>query len=237
MEVSLIPQRELLQVGLAGIGRIKHVDNNSQLKGAIHGKKRQLLTEIRDVQLLYHRLGLATLVPWTIHNGSVCWPAETSQDKANTFIILHQPQAASDILMEAIKKTAAIVSSHKGINLYIPDETLKLEKPEEWKRRKIYLGSLSAMGVLWARKARLDKHLGTLILGLNLVKDAYKFEPNPHRLATIALWTIRASFDGNNFKSDFLTRAEGIALGIQSLAISFLRSPKDSWLAIINKGS
>ena len=83
LAVDLAPQKDLLKVGFAGLGRIRHVDTNSQLK-ADPDKKDVLLSQIGEVRKLYGLLGLETLVPWTIHGGPIHWLSEVAQDEVNT---------------------------------------------------------------------------------------------------------------------------------------------------------
>lgn len=230
--VNLAPQEDEIKVGYAGLGRIEHVDANSQLKSVVEAREVFPLTRIDRAKQLYDRLGLATLVPWTIHGGSIHWLSEVTQDKANTSKILGNKMKAHKILEDAILATAEVCDGLKeSADLKTSEKQLKQQDYDAWKNRKIYLGSLSAQGVLWARFGKLNKLHSGLTYGLRRVLEASRYEPNPHRVATLALWIIAAT-RSYRYYEEFPARIKGGFLGMKSLCRAFIMSPRQTISAV-----
>ena len=230
--VNLAPQEDEIKVGYAGLGRIEHVDANSQLKQTSEEQKDLPLERIAQAHRLYERLGLATLVPWTIHGGSIHWLSEVTQDEANTSKILGNEMKAHKILEDAILSTAEVCDGlEELVDLETPEAQLRKQNYDAWKNRKIYLGSLSAQGVLWARFGKLTRLHSGLTYGLRRVLEASQYEPNPHRVATLALWTIAAT-RSYRYYEELPARIKGGFLGVKSLCRAFIMSPQQAISAV-----
>lgn len=225
LELDLLEQEDLLKVGLAGLGRIHHVDANSQFKET--GYLPTLLDRINQAQALYQRLKPETLAPWTIHGGSIYWPAEIAQDLANTYILTGDRQAAENILNEAIREIATKNLQVGGIDFKTPEETLKETGYAAYFGKKDFLGAFSAQGVLYLRKAILTRDLSDMAKALDFVSLAHRFEPNAHRLATISLRLFQASLS-SSYHDGVGTRLIRIVDGTLGLIQAFLSSPKDT---------
>lgn len=229
--INLEQQVDSIRVGFAGLGRIQHVDANSQLKLAAN--KDPIIERVSQVQQLYKRLGLEHLVPWTIHGGSIYWPSEVAQDQANTQKIFDEPEQAKKILSQAINQTGQVVENLKGqeLDLFTSDKQLKEKDYQAWRQRKIYLGALSALGVLRARQGRITRRLPWVFVGLNQVYRAHQHEPNPHRLATLAIWAFFDAFS-QNYQSHYQYRLKVARFGLWRFNQAALVSPKDALLAL-----
>lgn len=215
-KINLLAEEDLIKVGYAGLGRIQHVDINTQIKKEVR-QKTFLVKKLEEVQKLYQRLGLETLIPWTIHQGSIQWIAEVAQDQATTQEVLGNSQESIKILTTATEKTFEIVTqTEKGVNLETPELVLQRADPAAFEQRKFFLGSLSAFGVLLARRAKITGNLPELTLGLSYVARADAHEPNPSRLSTIALWTIRGVL-GKDYEGGLSIRARALTLASLSL--------------------
>ena len=230
--VDLGHQEDKIKVGYAGLGRIEHVDANSQLKRTPEEQRGLPLERIAQAQRLYDRLGLATLVPWTIHEGSIHWLSEVAQDGVNTSKILGNEMKAHKILEDAILATAEVCDGlEELVDLETPEAQLRKQNYDAWKNRKIYLGSLSAQGVLWARFGKLTRLHSGLTYGLRRVLEASQYEPNPHRVATLALWTIAAT-RSYRYYEELPARIKGGFLGMKSLCRAFIMSPQQAISAV-----
>jgi hypothetical protein len=228
---GLSEQADLIEVGLAGLGRIEHVDANSQLKSSLD--REPVMARIVRAQELYNRLGLENLAPWTIHCGSIHWLSEVAQDKVNTHKILNQPEEATEILDQAIRETSRVVDAleREELDLIISDEELKRESYNAWRKRKIYLGALSALGVLLARQGKIKKHLPWLFVGLKKVHEAHRYEPNPHRLATLAIWAFFGALN-QSYLSRRPYRLKTVRSGLKYFFEATSANPKDAFLAL-----
>lgn len=202
--INLTPQEDLIKVGLAGLGRIAHVDANSEFKETKDTIR--LINRMRKPLELYERLDPETLVPWTIHGGSIYWPAEIAQDTATSQILLGGPKDAEETLNEALEKASKI-------NLEIGS--------------KKYLGAFSAQGVLWYRKAMISQDLSEMEKAICFVTLAHMKEPNPHRLATIALSTLRSSLSPK-FSGNSGVRTACFGYGLSGVMEAFCYDPKDT---------
>lgn len=228
--ISLAPEEDLLKAGFAGLGRISHVDANSQLKVKENaGTQDPILIKIEEIRNLYQRLGVETLAPWTIDGGSINWVSEIAQDEANTQTILRNSQEAEGILNQAIFQTDQLIKVLEvKVDMTTPEDKLRAEDYKKWKERKIYFGSVSALGPLWYRKAKISKKISDMITSLELVRYANRFVPNQERLITISFWTITSAISPG-YSGSLGQRLKGMVLGITSLASSVLINPKGSF--------
>lgn len=97
------------------------------------------------------------------------------------------------------------------------DDLLRVRDYSVFLRRKQYLGILSVLGVLTMRDGRRINNLFEVLEGLSLLAESYLYEPNPHRLATLAGWTIGAAMS-SKFRATFEMKLLGIESGLVQLA-------------------
>jgi hypothetical protein len=231
--VDLSPKRDLLKVGFAGLGRIRHVDTNSQLKRAESQDKDTLLSQIDEVKKLYDLLGLGTLVPWTIHGGPIHWFSEVAQDEVNTQKILGDEEKASLILNKAVEGTEGVIESLRERH-NIPDLLQKEDDElgyEDKVAKELYLGSVSALGVLWARRAKMSLDLKDFDKSLTYLFESTHFDHNYHRLATVSTWALVASFTPS-FRGSFADRFKLALRSSRGIFTAFRGSPKDTLSAV-----
>lgn len=230
--LDLSREEDLIRAGLAGMARIQHVDTNSELKTTPDTQQLPVAAKrINPVSALYRRIPLHTLPPWTIHEGATYWPAEVAQDWANTYTILGNPPLSEQIVQNSLQEASQLNLLIGGIDFQTSDDTLKTLDYNRYRQRKLYLGAYSAQGVLWARHAKLSGNLEEMVQGLGFIALAHHHEPNPHRLATIAMKTVAASAS-NTYHGPLLTRATGLILGTARLTEAFFSDPKATYSAL-----
>lgn len=90
-----------VKLGLAGMGRIAHVDANTQIK---NDPRRHLphLATIQNVDDLFIAIDPKSLPPRTIHFDPISWIGERSQDSAKTMELMNQPNLAVQEIQAAI---------------------------------------------------------------------------------------------------------------------------------------
>lgn len=226
---NLTPEEDLIKSGLAGLGRIGHVDANSEFKKTEDSAR--LNTRMAQSLDLYEKLDPENLVPWTIHGGSIYWPAEIAQDIASSQILLGHPNEAELTLQKAIIDSFKITLEIGKIDFNTPDEILKAENYSAFKARKRAMGATSALGVLWYRKAMISKDLTEMEKAISFTTLAQIRETNPHRLAIIALKTLQSSLSPNFF-GDLRARTFCFAYGFSGVFEAFCYSPNDTMASI-----
>lgn len=227
IDPDLIEQEDLITAGLAGLGRIKHVNLNSQLQATLNEatqERMKLLSEIYQVHDLYTLLDPPTLPPWTIHRGSICWMAEIAQDQAKTFLIIDDQEGAREIVRTTLSRISEMNLEIGGIDFETPEDVLKAKSYQAFRQRKEFLGAFSAQGVLWLRLAELDHNLEYMLRAVNFVSLTHLYEPNPHRLATVAVRTLRATLS-LNYHGSLLSRVCGVKDGGLGFIQAFFSSP------------
>ncbi|MFH0937421.1 MAG: hypothetical protein V1808_03955 [Candidatus Daviesbacteria bacterium] len=230
-ELDLSLQRDILKVGFAGLGRIQHVDANSELKMVkTQESTDRIMGRINQATELYARLDLESLDPWTIDGSSIFWSAEIAQDKANTAIITGQENLAKSTLERALVEINRAINGPK-VNLETPDNVLRVENYSLFKERKRFIGALSSRGVIYYRIALITHEVDDMMAALNFTNIADSFQPNLHRLATVSQKTLQAAFS-LNYRGSLYLRESAIIMGTQHLIEAFFTSPKDTISAV-----
>ena len=214
---ALSKEKDLIEAGYAGLGRIEHVDANTELK-SLHEEdsalRQDVLLRISRVRtLVYRYLDLKNLVSWTIHGGAIYWPAEITQDDADTEIILGNKTRAQQILSHAIdeaRETYGRLSLRINLDVPSPDPEINYRG---YRQRETLIGAAWALAILYARQGRLDQRVGGLTESLGYASSVDRFEPNPHRLATLALWALGGSLS-REYSGSLSERIETFGLGI-----------------------
>jgi hypothetical protein len=225
---QLAPEyHDLWRVGLAGIARIAHVSCNSQLNQS-NPNWNDPIQLIFQIGSFYNVLNPTTLVPWTIHRGPIYWPAEIAQDMVRTYQRKGQLDLAAREISTAIVKTNQVIEDLAGvIDLRTPKGQLGYIPLVT---RQTYLGAMSASGVLYARDGRQNKYQPNILIGLRRVYGSHTYEPNPHRLATLAMWTLSSSVSPN-YASNSENRFIGTIEAMQCWVIAFRHNPNVTLLA------
>ncbi len=161
------------------------------------GKERQK-RRIKEVEELYSQIDLNSLPPRTIDGGAINWPIEVCQDKLNTLKILGKIEEAIALLDQVIESAFNDV-----------------------------LGAASGLSVLYARRAKLGLQGDDLITSVQLARMAHFLQPNNHRLATLSLWGLLASFSQEyqfsswkkRLKLAFLSSIALISISLTDLSI------------------
>jgi hypothetical protein len=224
-EINLDEERDMIVAGFAGLGRIEHVDANSEYKET---SQQTSLRRIARVEELYNYLGVEQLPPFSIHGGSMNWPLEIAQDRANTQVILENSEVARNIINEAIANVRRETDQLKlNVDLKVPEEELKESDYEKYLDRKRYLGNISGLGVHMAKLARMDGSIIGMIEAMRYTNEAYKYEKNKDRLATISKWTLDAA-RSREYNGNLRERITAFCIGSFSLAKthSFLSGQK-----------
>lgn len=228
--INIKPELDWYRVGLAGAIRIDHVTTNTELKIS-QTQLFQILNRVSMVEKLYELIQVGTLPPVTIHGDSICWLAETTQDMVTTYVRTGQNDRAINLLDRVIpeifkqKETA-----RDNIDLLTPDDLLKADNYSAWQQRKVYLGSLSGLGVLYIRRGQISHDIQDMNRGLWSITQAHEYEPNPHRLATVSLWGIMAAFQ-YQFKGSLADRWQTFQFGQAELRHAYRENPTDVKLA------
>lgn len=211
--LNLTEEEDLIKAGLAGLGRIEHVDANSQLKSPFEEAKALASRRTIWVYALYGSLNIDTLPPWTIHESAIFWPAEIAQDKAKTLVLSgYDPKLAGKVIDQALIDIPNINLDVGDIDFKTPDQILKAEDYLSYRARKRFLGAFSGQGVLWLRKAEIDKKLEYMTRALNFLSLVHIHEPNSHRLATVATRVMLASLS-SSYQGSVGERFNSLCLG------------------------
>ena len=110
------------------------------------------------------------------------WVEETGQDLMNTERI-----SGNEIrIKETLVKLTAEISRKEY-------ELVALGWQEDEGQRKEIAGLRSAEGLLYAQAGKAIKSWSYMNIALAQVKSAHDLDPNPHRLATISIWTLAAT--------------------------------------------
>jgi hypothetical protein len=207
---DLPPQHYLVRTGFAGLARVLYVDTNSALKVADNLPSREVRRRISDAEQVYVAVDLNTIPALSL---------EVAQDRANNALIEGNKQRADRILNSGIlnaKNHIDNLAPHVYHALYVPDISLKEFDYELFKKKKSYIATLSALGVLTVRKARAEKKLPDLIQGLNYYQQSHVYEPNLHRFATLSWWTMLASIDPR-YQGDLSSRYHAFRTSLSNL--------------------
>lgn len=217
--LELVQERDLIRVGMAGLIRIKHVDLNSLL-GESSGEKREpILQEVVTTNRVYKQLGgLRKLPSFSIDWNSMSWWLENVQDWMSTYEKMGDEEGAGGVAIPAIVEGRGVLRGLRAadVDLKTPNDVLKARDYSAFILRRQFLGTLSALGVILVRNGKRDHSLFAILEGLNLVVEGYTHEPNSHRLATLALWTIQAAVSGE-YKTSLPDRTFGLGSGLVQL--------------------
>lgn len=193
--------RRIIDLAMAGLFRIGHVDSNSQASRTVGGESK---AHLQKAKYWYRRHESPLSVKRTtnhvfetIHGGAIYWPGEAIQDYLKTLSLdgdlqqLHR--VANRVITDTFFGSVDSMTSRDLLN-------------DEEKLRKISAGIESAMGMAFIQLSRADKNRDGLRAGFNFIKSADKLEHNAHRLATVSLWTLWGSiaYSQTSLKQDFV---------------------------------
>lgn len=175
-----------IDLGMAGLFRIGQVHENSMTT-------RDPVNSVQHIQKAYnwhdrHESPISArrttnVVNETIHGGAIYWKGETTQDLLRT---LHQDggkKLPTGDLEEEIRSELRVLFSDKNL------------MNNEVKRKKA-VGIISSLGMIAIQRARDTKDLSEFSLGFAHILWADRMEKSdPHRTATVALWSAAYSVD------------------------------------------
>lgn len=210
------------EVGIVGLGRIRHVHSNSLLKKAIgseRGSIEERINQVTDGPYLY--IDMLQLPPETIHRGSIHWYAETSQDMISTATILGNTTKARRIAaLTIIDLKEQIYTLAPNVNTKTPLHALRVADIQAYRDRRTFVGALSGLGIIIIREAMINQDLTSFNEGFRHVRAATKIEPNPHRLATVSLWSYNAALI---YPSRLQDRLEAMKNGTSGYSTAYLQ--------------
>ncbi len=210
--------RKKIDLAMAGFFRIDHGQDNAMAKRSKTREEKQEFLENAKTAFNRHISVERTTqnTPYTIHGGSINWNIEISQDLANTYLIEDSKQ------MSELTLQNAIATSSEQLNA--------LSSGQSEYEEKFYTGTLSGLGVLYTRLAKLTGNLNDMLKGVSKISQANTIQPNYHRLATVSFWLLKASF--NYPKTTLLKRIKGVAIATKNLTDCLLHEPKSTVRAI-----
>lgn len=177
---------QTVDLGMAGLFRMGHVHENSMVT-------RDPVNSVQHIQKAYnwhdrHESPISVrrttnVVNQTIHGGAIYWKGETTQDLLRT---LHQDggkKLPTDNLEEEMRSELRVLFSDNNLT-------------NSEKKRKKAVGIISSLGMIAIQRARDTRDLAEFTLGFAHILWADRMEKSdPHRTATVALWSAAYSVD------------------------------------------
>lgn len=196
---------QTVDLGMAGLFRIGHVHENSM---ATRDRNNQN-THIQKALGWHNRHDLPISVKRTtekvhetIHGSAIYWKGETTQDLQRTFHL------------SGLRNNPSIVNARNEIRT----ELAEILSEEKWRHdsqeRKKAAGIFSSLGMINIQMARSARHLANYEMGFDQILMAGEIDPNPHRIATVSLWSVAYSMHPNyqavNFGQRFYLARKGL---------------------------
>lgn len=157
-----------VKLGLAGMGRIAHVDANTQIK---NDPRRHLphLATIQNVDDLFIAIDPKSLPPRTIHFDPISWIGERSQDSAKTMELMNQPNLAVQEIQAAIWRLNTHIEQ-------VESTVFKNRLPDR-----------SARAALRASLAENDGEAWNMILSLREMREILTTTDNFERMVSLTI--------------------------------------------------
>jgi len=214
---------QTVKAGLAGVGRITHVNHHSRFKtGSIDTET--LTAKVQEINRLYHDfIGLENLPNLTIHGGSIFWPGEIAQDNIRTAELSGNSQVVN-LVFRAL-------SELENIRNQLEQEVNLRKKTGSEEKRRLLIAILYASAVIKVRESKMSHNLPGIQVGLSEAGRAFKYEKNAHRLATLAFWALQESTTTIQ-SGNLMERDSGLRLQKEAwryLLIAFISNPKESF--------
>lgn len=191
----------------AGIGRIQHVDANSQI-GSLPMDQRPAVARqrIEPVERLYEDIDIATLPPRTAHGSTIHWLGRITADR-----------------MKTLERLGDKDQARKGLEQSVSDvrkELAQIAEDPQGEKREYEIPDTSLLGVLYNQHGRLTKDQQEVLQALKVTRKAHAQQQNTHELATISIHTIATSLLPG-YQGTLGTRIEGVKKGVTSFLKAF----------------
>lgn len=198
-EVDVKNARRSIDLGMAHLFRIGHVNDNSYAQAPEGQDKRtQLLEEALHYFYRHQSVERTTGELRDLNGNFMAWGPEIYQDLANTWVVHGKLDGARRALSAGLAAADGLIEKYRFRRIFN-------------KRASVgYFSALSARGVLKARLGRTEEDLGTVLSGWLDVARSHGAQPNPHRLATLSLWLGKAAID---YQAFLPTKAAAVTLG------------------------
>jgi hypothetical protein len=217
---------EMIGVGLAGLGRILHVDMNSQLTSStsfielISNQQKQRLVR------LYQKLEVGSLPPKTIHGGPIHWGSELVLDETRGYEKIGMTEISLPLLFD----TAHQLQEYLNRMTPFMGEHLRTSATGAESHQQYY-AAMSGLSVVVARIGRILKQVNALGQAVDFNLQATEHTMNANRLATLSLWALQLAWS---------TKADGSAtdrvfttyLATKGLFKALVANPKQTLAAI-----